>query len=266
MRVEHIAPLAAWEVEGSRHRISDEAKISYCTPRKDAVELLQIGLNGAAPVVYDTIYDSARGGQRQVRNADDTEAAEAALNAIAERFSLWVWENPAREQRILYRYNHTMNCRVLRRHDGAHLTFPGLADGVTLWPWQRDFVDQAVSSPAAMAAHEMGLGKTLTAITPGDDAAPVRFSESARLHRAQPSDRGRNTLLLPMVARWAVSHRQSRGSARRGPSALCGAVRDGGLGPRRDDPRDVLGHPGTQRRRTRLARRPAGRLTRSTRG
>lgn len=165
VRVEHIAPLAAWEVEGARYRISDEAKISYCTPRKDALELLQIGLNGAAPVVYDTVYDAVRGGQRQVRNADDTEAAEAALNAIAERFSLWVWENPDREERILYRYNHTMNCRVLRRHDGAHLTFPGLADGVTLWPWQRDFVDQAVSSPAAMAAHEMGLGKTLTAIT-----------------------------------------------------------------------------------------------------
>lgn len=163
-RVEHIAPLAAWEVEGSRYRLSDEAKIAYCTQRKDAFELL-IGLNGAAPIVYDDVYDERARTTRRVRNADQTEAAEQKLAAISERFSIWVWENPDREQRIVDRYNHALNAHVLRRHDGSHLRFPGLVDGIELWPWQRDFVDQAVSSPAAMAAHEVGLGKTLTAIT-----------------------------------------------------------------------------------------------------
>lgn len=163
--VEHIAPLAAWEVQGSRHRLSDQAKIAYCTQRKDALELLQVGLNGAAPIVYDEVYDERAHTTRRVRNAEATEAAEQKLAAIGERFSIWVWENPDREQRIVDRYNHAMNSHVLRRHDGSHLTFPGLAEGIDLWPWQRDFVDQAVSSPAAFAAHEVGLGKTLTAIT-----------------------------------------------------------------------------------------------------
>jgi N12 class adenine-specific DNA methylase len=57
-----------------------------------------------------------------------------------------------------------MNAHVLRRDDGSYLTFAGLAEDLQLWPWQRDFVDRALSVPAAMAAHEMGLGKTRTAI------------------------------------------------------------------------------------------------------
>ncbi|UBV22309.1 methyltransferase domain-containing protein [Mycolicibacterium fortuitum] len=163
-RVEHVAPLAAWEIT-NRGQLSPEARIAYCSPRMDAFDLLQTGLNGAAPVVWDEFYDEVAHKHRKVRNADATEAAEQKLLAIQERFSLWVWENADRERRIVEQYNATMNAHVLRRHDGSHLTFPGLADGIDLWPWQRDFVDRAVSTPSVYCAHEVGLGKTLTAIT-----------------------------------------------------------------------------------------------------
>jgi hypothetical protein len=116
-------------------------------------------------VVWDEFYDQQSHTHRKVRNADATESAEQKLAAIQGRFSLWVWENAERERRIVEAYNHTMNARVLRNHDGTHLTFPGLADGIELWPWQRDFVDRAVTTPAVYCAHEVGLGKTLTAIT-----------------------------------------------------------------------------------------------------
>lgn len=162
--VEHVAPLAAWEVS-ARGQISAEARIAYCTDRMNAIELLQIGLNGAAPVVWDEFYDPRTYTRRKIRNADATEAAEQKLAAIQSRFSLWVWENADRERRIVEQYNQTMNAHVLRNHDGSHLTFPGLADGISLWQWQRDFVDRAVSTPAVFCAHEVGLGKTLTAIT-----------------------------------------------------------------------------------------------------
>lgn len=162
--VEHVAPLASWEVTG-RGRIAPEARIAYCTDRMNAFELLQIGLNGAAPVVRDKIIDPETRAERQVRNADATEAAEQKLAAIQQRFSLWVWENADRERRLVDHYNQTMNAHVLRNHDGSHLTFPGLADGIELWPWQRDFVDRAVSTPATFNAHHVGLGKTLSAIT-----------------------------------------------------------------------------------------------------
>lgn len=162
-RVEHLAPLAAWEITG-RGQLSPEARIAYCSPRLDAFDLLQIGLNGAAPVVWDEIYDEQSHTKRKVRNADATEAAEQKLADIQGRFSLWVWENADRERRIVEEYNHTMNAHVLRNHDGSHLRFPGLAEGIDLWPWQRDFVDRAVSTPAVFNAHEVGLGKTLCAI------------------------------------------------------------------------------------------------------
>jgi N12 class adenine-specific DNA methylase len=164
-RVDHIAPLAAWEVAGSRAQLSPQARLAYCTPRMDAFALLATGLNGAAPVVWDEVYDEMTRTRRKVRNADATEAAEQKLAAIAERFSLWIWESGKRERRIVDRYNHTMNAHMLRSHDGSHLMFPGLADGIELWPWQRDFVDRAVSTPAVFCAHEVGLGKTYTAIT-----------------------------------------------------------------------------------------------------
>ncbi|MBY0285584.1 MAG: methyltransferase domain-containing protein [Mycobacteriaceae bacterium] len=164
VRVHHIAPLAAWEVDGNAHAISPEAKITYTTTRKTAFDLLQAGLNSSSPTVYDEVYDPATRSNRRVRNADETEAALAALAAIEQRFSLWIWESPTREQRILDRYNHAMNSHVLRRDDGSYLTFPGLADDLKLWWWQRDFVDRALSVPVAFAAHSVGLGKTKTAI------------------------------------------------------------------------------------------------------
>lgn len=162
--VEHVAPLAAWEVRGNAHGISADAKITYTTQRKTAFELLQAALNSTAPVVYDEVYDHATHSTRRVRNADETEAAQTALTAIAHRFSLWIWEDPRRKTRIVDVYNETMNAHVLRSDDGAYLTFPALADDVPLWPWQRDFVDRALSVPAAFNAHEVGLGKTRTAI------------------------------------------------------------------------------------------------------
>lgn len=162
--VEHVAPLASWDIT-SYGPVAPEARIAYCTDRMNAFELLQIGLNGAAPVVRDEVTDPVTRKTRYVRNPDATEAAEQKLAAIQERFSLWVWENADRERRIVDHYNQTMNAHVLRQHDGSHLAFPGLADGIELWPWQRDFVDRAVSTPAVFCAHEVGLGKTLTAIT-----------------------------------------------------------------------------------------------------
>ncbi|MEU0497933.1 methyltransferase domain-containing protein [Mycobacterium sp. NPDC006124] len=164
VRVHHIAPLAAWEVEGNAHNISADAKITYTTTRKSAFDLLQAGLNSTSPTVYDEVYDHAARTTRRVRNADETEAAQAALAAIEQRFSLWVWESPQREERLLDRYNHAMNSHVLRCDDGSYLTFPGLADDLQLWSWQRDFVDRALSVPVAFAAHSVGLGKTRTAI------------------------------------------------------------------------------------------------------
>jgi helicase-like protein len=48
----------------------------------------------------------------------------------------------------------------VRPHDGSQLTFPGLADGIELWPWQRDIVARIIATPATMCGHAVGAGKT----------------------------------------------------------------------------------------------------------
>jgi N12 class adenine-specific DNA methylase/SAM-dependent methyltransferase len=162
--VKYIPPLADWEVSGSDHSVSPQAKITYSTQRRSVFQLLQDGLNGASPIIYDEVFDEQSRSWRRVRNGMETEAASHRLQAIAERFSLWVFESPARETRVAEVYNNAMNAHVLRVDDGSYLTLPGLAAGLELWPWQRDFVDRAISRPSSFAAHTMGLGKTRTAI------------------------------------------------------------------------------------------------------
>lgn len=162
--VKYTPPLADWEVSGSGHSVSAQAKITYSTQRRTVFQLLQDGLNGASPIIYDEVYDEQSRSYRRVRNGVETEAAQDRLQAIAERFSLWIWEEPSREARLAEIYNNAMNAHVLRVDDGSYLTLPGLADGVELWSWQRDFVDRAVSRDASFCAHAVGLGKTRTAI------------------------------------------------------------------------------------------------------
>lgn len=162
--VKYTPPLADWEVSGSDHSVSPQAKITYSTQRRSVFQLLQDGLNGASPIIYDEVYDEQSRSWRRIRNGVETEAAEQRLQAIAERFSLWVFEDPTRESRVTEVYNNAMNAHVLRVDDGSYLTLPGLADGLELWSWQRDFVDRAISRPGSVCGHAMGLGKSRTAI------------------------------------------------------------------------------------------------------
>jgi N12 class adenine-specific DNA methylase len=130
----------------------------YSTTRMSAYELLTAGLNGRNPVVFDTV--PVPGKRLKIRNPEASLAAIERLTALQERFRTWVWEDAARTARLTREYNRRFNTHHVRRHDGSQLTFPGLADGVQLWPWQRDIVAQIVSSPATLCAHAVGAGKT----------------------------------------------------------------------------------------------------------
>jgi hypothetical protein len=130
----------------------------YSTPRMSAYDLLTAGLNGRSPVVFDTI--SVPGRRLRVRNQEASLEAQQRLTALQDRFRTWVWEDAERASRLTREYNRRFNTHVVRRHDGSQLSFPGLADGIELWPWQRDIVAQIVSSPATLCAHAVGAGKT----------------------------------------------------------------------------------------------------------
>lgn len=158
--VERCAATASWKVEG--HATSAEAKITYGTARMDALALVQCALSGKAPLVVDEV----RVGHsvRKIRNTAETLAAQDKMNALQDRFATWVWEDPDRAARLCAEYNRRFNSHITRRADGAHLTFPGLSDAFIPHSWQRDMVDMAISTPGVLCGHEVGAGKTLTAV------------------------------------------------------------------------------------------------------
>ena len=157
VRIWHEPRTSMWSVTASqRAEESAIATSEWGTGRWNAYKLLEAGLNGKAPVVYDLIDDV------RVRNQDETIAANDRLDAIAARFSAWVWEDPERADRLAAAYNENFNAVVPRRFDGAHLTFPGLDADFTPYAHQADMVARMISGDDALCPYPVGTGKTAT--------------------------------------------------------------------------------------------------------
>ncbi|HTJ66701.1 MAG TPA: DUF6349 family protein [Actinospica sp.] len=148
---------STWTV--ATHRRAEEsaaATSEWGTARLNAYRLLEAGLNGKAPVVYDLIDD------KRVRNQDETIAANDRLDAIAARFSTWVWEDPERADRLAAAYNRSFNAVVPRKFDGSHLTFPSLDPAFEPYAHQRDMVARMIAGSDALCPYPVGTGKTAT--------------------------------------------------------------------------------------------------------
>ncbi|MER7166723.1 hypothetical protein ABT336_11760 [Micromonospora sp. NPDC000207] len=160
-RVVHLPVTAAWEVEADVFaRSMPAATAEWGTDRQHAYRLAELALNGKIPVVYDRV--STPDGDRSVRNEAATMEAEQKQAALSARFAEWVWEDPARADRLAADYNQRFNAVRLREFDGAHLTFPGLGDTFTPYAHQRSMVYRSLCTPAALCAHSVGAGKTGT--------------------------------------------------------------------------------------------------------
>ncbi len=110
-------------------------------------------------MVYDE-FERADGSTARVRNVPETMLAEAKLQALNERFATWLWEDPERTDRLVGVYNRRYNATVLRRFDGSHLTFPGLADWFIPYQAQRDITYRIAATAAALCGFVVGGGKT----------------------------------------------------------------------------------------------------------
>ena len=159
--VTYIPVTAQWEIKAERGS-ADTAAASeeWGTGRIDAYRLLELAVNGKAPVIYDTLTTPT--GEVRVRNQPETMLAEEKQKALAARFAEWVWEDPERCDRLCADYNQRFNSVVLRRYDGSHLTFPGMAEGFTPYPHQRDMVHRIISTTASLCPYPVGTGKTPT--------------------------------------------------------------------------------------------------------
>lgn len=159
--VRYAAQVGQWEVDVPHYRRgSVESTAQWGTADVDAFALIQLELNGKAPVVYRTV--TIDGKERQRRDPEASMLASEKQVQIRQRFADWLWEDPDRTDRIVHEYNTNHNCLVPRRYSGAHITVDGLAPWFTPYPHQLEMVARAVGSRASLCGHPVGAGKTAT--------------------------------------------------------------------------------------------------------
>jgi len=160
LRVEHAAVTATWAVRAPAfERDSVAASSVWGTKRADAVALMQSSLNQTPVTVYDPLPDNKR-----VINPAETLAAREKQEALGQRFSAWVWEDPDRSARLAGEYNRLFNSTVLPRYDGSHLSLRGVAANFSPHAHQRDAVWRIICEPTTLLAHDVGAGKTATMV------------------------------------------------------------------------------------------------------
>ncbi|MCW2494251.1 helicase-related protein [Jatrophihabitans sp.] len=155
-RVWHLPSAAFWKIVP----LGKEPAGKYGTGRMSAYEVLSHGLNGRTPIVVDLVSTNVPGKRIRRRNIAESVAAQDRLSALQAAFTDWLWQDAGRTERLVAEYNRRFTSHRPRRPDGSGLTLPGLADGIELWPWQRDIVARALTAPATLCAHAVGAGKT----------------------------------------------------------------------------------------------------------
>lgn len=158
VRVENPLP-GMWEVRGGRAGLL--ATSEWGTERRPAPDIAQAIMEQRTLLVYDEIED-VDGKKRRVLNPLETTAAQEKADALQERFSEWVFEDPERARGLVAEYNRRFNSIVLRDYTnaGEYLSLPGLAENFTPRPHQRSAVARMIAEPAAGLFHEVGAGKT----------------------------------------------------------------------------------------------------------
>jgi N12 class adenine-specific DNA methylase len=173
-QVTHLPQLGSWKLSvQNKWYVPAENTTRWGTERKGALELIEIGLNAGTPVVHDVIED------KRVLNRDATLAAQAKLEELKAHFETWLWQDSERADHLAQIYNTRFNVFARPRHDGSHLTFPGLSKFLIPRPLQKDAVWYALQSQAALVGDEVGLGKTLTAILSIKEAVRLGMAHKA---------------------------------------------------------------------------------------
>lgn len=127
-------------------------------PTYDAGRLLEQILS-RGEITVEVPVPHGRQGQTMVEptlTAEYRDKAEKLEEAIWQQ----IWSNAEVAERIVERYNEMFNSYVPRKYDGSTLRLPGLSKAFIPMPHQLDMVRRVVSSETALAAHDVGAGKT----------------------------------------------------------------------------------------------------------
>ena len=156
-----FSPMTAeWNISG-KTRLSSTvaASVTYGTDRANAYRILEDTLNLRDVRIYDTVEDAA-GRETRVLNQKETTLAQQKQQAIKDAFQKWIWQDSARRQRLVEKYNDLFNSTKPREYDGSHITFSGMNPEITLREHQRTAIAHVLYGGNTLLAHVVGAGKT----------------------------------------------------------------------------------------------------------
>jgi len=173
--ITYIPPLATWEIEKeyTAYIAPNLLNAKWGTSRMNTLTLIDAGLNSRDVVIYDGF------GEDRTVNTKETVAAQQKLLEIKEEFEKWLWSDTDRSKRLVTIYNEEFNSVRLAKYDGSHLTTPGLNQAIRLRSNQKDAAWRVIQNPATMVGHEVGMGKTLTAIVAAMESKRLGFTKKA---------------------------------------------------------------------------------------
>ena len=160
VQVRFFPMTAEWNISG-KTRLSSTvaASVTYGTDRANAYRILEDTLNLRDVRIYDTVEDAA-GRETRVLNQKETTLAQQKQQAIKDAFQKWIWQDPARRQRLVEKYNDLFNSTKPREYDGSHITFSGMNPEITLREHQRNAIAHVLYGGNTLLAHVVGAGKT----------------------------------------------------------------------------------------------------------
>ena len=162
----HDASTGSWDIKNkSTYRYRPESQQLWGTERMPALNIVDSMLNGKPVRVTEEVdCPHVLSGKKRVLNHDETLMAVEKQRDIQREFESWLWADPARKDRLVCLYNERYCGFVRRRYDGSILDFPGMAKDVELRTHQKNAVMRILLERDVLVAHDVGAGKTYTAI------------------------------------------------------------------------------------------------------
>ena len=152
-----------YKIEGKGQDRSVAATESYGTARMNSYQIFENLLNQRDIVIKDRVEDD-EGKVSYVINPEATQLAKEKARLMKEGFKKWIWDDPARREKYVERYNYLFNAIRGREYDGSHQSFPGMNPAIKLRPHQENAVLRAKLGGNTLLAHCVGAGKSFEMI------------------------------------------------------------------------------------------------------
>ena len=144
---------------------------------KKVTEIAQYALSGSSPKIMkdtdepilnpDGSIKTDRNGNvvfKKVLDVVATQEVQRKADLFKNDFEEWIFKDFSRRMDLTKIYNDKFNCYVRKHYDGEYLKINGINQAFELRKHQKDAVARAINEKVVLLDHEVGAGKTLTAI------------------------------------------------------------------------------------------------------